>query len=454
MNFRGSGSALRNVLFLAPVVAAAMVVSACSGTSPATPSSASTGTSSSTSSSGAGSTASLAGGSAASFTMTIGDIEPYTGDLGSLGKPMDKADTVAISQLNSAAADAGLKVTFKLVTADTKTDPQGAILAAKKLVSQGASCFTGPPTTPVSIAVLNAVTKPASIPMFPTATAEALRAPTVNDNNTIFRVVPPDNLQAAALVDAVKDRLGGASGKLVSFAYQNQPYGEGLYQAFSKAWTAMGGRLQVTTYNPGLASYQAEAAKIVANSPDAWVFADFPDTFGKVATALLQTGKYDPSRTYVSDALAVSPIPSTIPKAALEGAFAVSAGSPTTTPEVKEFNTLYKNAPGGPESYSLNSNQFDATILCGLAAVAAQSNDPAKLVGKVVGLTNDDSAQPYTFLKLADAMKALVSGQSIRYVGASGPIHFGPDGDTTSGLYDLATFKGDELPLVRQITVG
>lgn len=454
MNFRGSSSVLRGALFTVPAVVAAMVVSACSGASTATTSSASTSISSSNSSSGTASAGSATGASTASFTMTIGDVEPYTGDLGSLGTPMDKADTVAISQLNSAASDAGLKITFKLVTADTKTDPQGAILAAKKLVSQGATCFTGPPTTPVSIAVLNAVTKPASIPMFPTATAEALRAPTVDDNNTIFRVVPPDNLQAAALVDAVKDRLGGASGKLVSFAYQNQPYGEGLYQAFSKAWTAMGGRLQVTTYNSGLASYQAEAAKIVANNPEAWVFADFPDTFGKVATALLQTGKYDPTRTYVSDALAVSPIPNTIPKAALEGAFAVSAGSPTTTPEVKEFNTLYKNAPGGPESYSLNSNQFDATILCGLAAVAAQSNDPTKLVGKIVGLTNDGSAQSYTFLKLADAMKALVSGQAIRYVGASGPIHFGPDGDTTSGLYDLATFKGDELPLVRQITVG
>ena len=50
----------------------------------------------------------------------------------------------------------------------------------------------------------------------------------IPDEGTIVRTVPPPSLQARALVAAVADELGGASGKLVSTGWRNEPSGEGL----------------------------------------------------------------------------------------------------------------------------------------------------------------------------------------------------------------------------------
>jgi len=387
-------------------------------------------------------------GASLKFTMTIGDVEPYTGDLGALGAPADKAVKLAADELNKAAKDAGLGVTFKVVTADSQTDPQEALSAARQLIDEGATCLTGPDTTPEALAILNGVTKARKITMLPSATAAALRK--TDDGGTIFRTAPPDNLQAQALVTAVEAQLGSAQGKTVSVAYQNTPYGQGLADTFSAAWTKLGGKIQGPLgYDPTLPTYDAEAAKIVANNPDAFVIADFPDTFGKVAAALLRTGAFDPTKLFVSDALAVSPIPSVIPAAALNGAHATNAGSPVGTPQAVAFNTLYTSAPG-PGRSALDDNNFDAGILCGLAAIAAGSNDPAKVNAQMRKISGPNG-KPFTFTALAGAMEALRAGTQIHYIGVSGAIDFDAQGDTSTGTFDLSTWKNGVLVLDRLI---
>jgi len=387
-------------------------------------------------------------GGSLNFTLTIGDVEPFTGDLGALGAPADKAVTLAVDQLNKASKDAGLSVTFKLVSADSQTDPQAALSAARKVIDEGATCLTGPATTPESLAILNGVTKARKITMLPSATAAKLRL--TDDGGTIFRTAPPDNLQAMALVTAVQAQLGSAQGKMVSIGYQNSPYGEGLANTFKDAWTKLGGKIQGPVgYDPTQPSYNSEAAKILANNPDAYVFADFPDTFGKVAAALLRTGKFDPNKLFVSDALAVSPIPSTIPAAALNGAHATNAGSPIGTPQAADFDKLYKSAPG-PGRFALDDNNFDSGILCGLAAIAAGSNDPAAINAQMRKISGP-TGQEFTFTKLGDAMKALRAGTQIHYMGVSGAIDFDAKGDTSTGTFDLSTWKNGQLVLDRKI---
>ena len=85
------------------------------------------------------------------FKLTIGDIEAYTGDLGSLGAPADKAVKLGVQQLNAASKKAGVGASYSLVTADTQTEPQAAISAARQVVGRGATCLTGPLSTPVAL---------------------------------------------------------------------------------------------------------------------------------------------------------------------------------------------------------------------------------------------------------------------------------------------------------------
>ena len=105
---------------------------------------------------------------------------------------------------------------------------------------------------------------------------------------------------------------------------------------------------------------------------------DYPDTYAKLGAALVRTGKFDPSKAFVADALAFSTVPSNIPPQAIEGARGTRGGTPKGTDAYKLFDSLWQKA-GGVEHYSLDANSFDSATLCFLAAAAGKSADPAAI---------------------------------------------------------------------------
>ena len=50
-------------------------------------------------------------------------------------------------------------------------------------------------------------------------------------------------------------------------------------------------------------------------------------------------------------------------------------------------------------------------------------------------------------------MRAARRGETIHYVGVSGPIEFDENGDTSSGLYDVSTWEGNTLEKQSQLDV-
>src|SRR5206468_1951657 len=146
-----------------------------------------------------------------------------------------------------------------------------------------------------------------------------------------------------------------------------------------------------------------------------------------------------------------SSIPSTIPAKALNGSHVTAAGSPSGTPQAKAFNKLYKST-SGPKSGALLPNSFDSAILCGLAAVAAGSSDPAK-IDAAIPKVEAPTGKQFTYLQLPQAMKAAAAGTRIHYVGVSGPINFDARGDTTAALYDVSRWTNGKLVLKQQLNV-
>src|SRR5262249_11794143 len=168
--------------------------------------------------------------------LTIGKLLELTGPLSETAPSQDKAVKLAVAYGNEQAQKAGVPITVTDIGADVQGDPQAALSAARTLGDKGASCLIGPSITPESIAIANGLTIAKKVTIWPTGTSMRLR--TIKDQGTIFRTVPPDSLQALALVAGVADKLGGIQGKLVSIAYRNEPYGEGLSKDFIAAWTA------------------------------------------------------------------------------------------------------------------------------------------------------------------------------------------------------------------------
>jgi branched-chain amino acid transport system substrate-binding protein len=388
------------------------------------------------------------GAKADPINLTIGKLLEVTGPLSETGPSQDKAIKLAVAYANEQAAKAGVPIVAKDIGADVQGDPQAALSAARSLVDQGASCLIGPSITPESIAIANGLTIRKRVTIWPTGTSMRLR--TIKDEGTIFRTVPPDSLQAYALVAAVIDKLGSADGKLVAVIYRNEPYGEGLAKGFAKAWEAKGGKTQgPVVFDPAQATFDSEAGQVVANNPDAYVIIDYPDTYAKLGAALVRTGKFDASKAFVADALSFSTVPSNIPPQATEGMRGTRGGTPMGTDAYKIFDSLWQKA-GGVEHFSLDANSFDSTTLCFLAAAMAKSSDPAAITSHIRDVTSPGAPKFY-LTNLADAIKAVYGGQKIDYIGVAGTFEFAENGDPTVSLFDIFEYQKGKLVVLKQI---
>ena len=177
---------------------------------------------------------------AAPSELTIGVLPELTGPLSESGPAFEKASRLAVDVANKAAAKAGLPMTVKIAVADPQGDPQAALSAARTLIDKGAACLVGPATTPESIAILNGITMQRKITLWPTATSTRLRK--VNDDHTIYRTVPADDLQAKALVMAAIDEAHRQRQEGLGCLSQRTLWrcpGEELQR---QAWQAAGGK--------------------------------------------------------------------------------------------------------------------------------------------------------------------------------------------------------------------
>ena len=386
--------------------------------------------------------------SAGAADLTIGSLPELTGALSDTGPAFDKATKLAVTVANKAAQTAALPWTVKIATADPQGDPQAALSAARTVVDKGASCILGPATTGESIAILNGITMQKKMTLWPLASSERLR--TVKDDGTIFRIVPADAIQTNALMAAMIDGMGSPAGKTLAIAYRNEPYGEGLAKSVSKAWTAAGGKIQGPIgFDPQQASFDSEAGQLVAGAPDTYLIVDYPETYAKLGAALVRTGKFDAKKLFLPDAMSMSTVPANIPAASLEGARGVVAGSPKDSEAFKAFTKLWKDE-GGVDNAAFSTNAFDSAIMCFLASVAANSTEPGAIRDKVRSIVAEGAPQ-FNFTTLPAAIKAAKAGQKIDYVGASGQMRFGPNGDLTTGLFDVFTFAGGKRTILKQV---
>jgi ABC-type branched-subunit amino acid transport system substrate-binding protein len=388
------------------------------------------------------------GGGGGSFDLTIGDSLPLTGDLADFGPAGNKAAKLAVTNINKAIKADGLKQTVTLKTQDNSggTDPQAAVSAARKLVSDGASCIAGAWASSDTIPTAQSVAIPQGVLLISPASTSLDITKLDDPDNLVNRVPPADNLQGPALANFVAGQIG--KGKTVSVAGRNDSYGEGLTKAFIQGWEEQqGGKVtgdSPVLYDPAGSSFDSEAQKIVAGNPDAYVIVDFPDTFPKVGPALVRTGKWDPGKTFVTDGLASGDFAKQYQDIS-DGFRATAPGTPDIGTSSQAFDKLFtSSAPTDVERNTFDGQNFDAVTLCYLAAVAAGSNDGKEMAAKLRDITGPPGKK-YTWQQLPQAVKALQAGEDIDYIGASGDINLDENGDPTVGVYDQLRFSGGEI---------
>jgi branched-chain amino acid transport system substrate-binding protein len=388
------------------------------------------------------------GGGNESFDLVIGDSIPLTGDLSDFGPPGQKASDLAVSEINKAIQQAGVDQTVKVVHEDNETSPQAAVQAARKLVdSDNASCITGAWASADTLPTAQSVAIPDGVlEISPASTSDEITS--LDDDGLVNRTSPPDSFQGPTLANTMDGALGGANGKTVNIGARNDAYGTGLAQTFGDAWKDLGGTVgQQVIYDPEQPSYDSEAGQITSGNPDAIVIIDFPETFAKVGPALQRTGNWDPSKGWFTDGLASGDVPDSVDAQVISGMRGTAPGSPDKGEASTAFDTLYTSSdPKDVDRQTFDTQNFDATILCYLAAVAAGSTDGKDMADQLVDVSAPPGA-PYTWENLSEAVKALQNGDDIDYQGASGAIDMDAAGDATAGVYDIYTFKGSTLTL-------
>jgi branched-chain amino acid transport system substrate-binding protein len=388
------------------------------------------------------------GGTAPTFDLKIGDIMSLTGDLGTYGPPIENGAQAAIQVINDALAEAGVTTVTVEITAteDDQTDAKAGTEAATKLVqTDGVDVIIGPLASTVTLAAAQAVMIPQQVvTISPSSSASNLS--NVQDNGYLWRTAPADGAQAHFLVDLMSEEFGADA--TVNVGVRNDDYGTGFESDFSEAWEAGGGTIGAKVeWNPDAPTFDTEAGDLVAGSPDAWLIVDFPETFAKVGPALVRTGEWDPTRTFVTDGLRDTSLPGSAGDEATEGLFGTS---PTTAsnPAAKGFDGVFAaTAPNGVKRGTYDVNAFDAVIVAFLAALKAGTADSSVWKDQLADVSGPGGTQ-YAYRDLAQAITDVINGQDIDYEGASGPINFDANGDPT-GLYDEWTFEGGEIKVLQ-----
>jgi branched-chain amino acid transport system substrate-binding protein len=401
-----------------------------------------------------GSSATAAG---CSFTLRIGDVLPFTGDLAAYGANLDRAVKVAVGLQNAAlkADGLGASVQVKLVgSEDGQTQAQASVEAATKLVkSDHANVLIGEMASSATIPMAQTVSiKDHVVQISPTSSAPEIS--NIKDNGYLWRTYPSDTLQGNVLAQAVLDAFG--AGATVNLGARNDAFGTALEQLFKARFQKLGGKVgKEVLWNPAQANFDSEAQQLVSGDPAGWVIIDFPETFQKFAPSLVRTGKWDAAKTFMTEALRNTTVLDAIgtPVIGLRGTAASAAGGPAGA----AFAAYWKAHVKGAKPYTgFEGTALDAANVAFLAALRACSASPAKIKAKLIPVSGPPGTK-VTFTQLARAIKLIRAGKEVDYEGAFSPVDFDAKGDISSAVFEIwkysapgkidtlktVTFRGD-----------
>ena len=371
-------------------------------------------------------------------TLSIGGLLPQTGDLSFLGPPEEAGAALAVSDVNAAGGVLGQSIVF--TPGDSgDTDPDIANPTVDSHLAAGADAILGAASSGVSLNVIDKITGDCKIQFSPANTSPEFTE--YDDDDLYFRTAPSDVLQGQVLADLMIED-GVASAALLA---RQDSYGEGLLNYTMTPFEEQGGEVVLDqVYDPEAQSFEAEVDAVVSEDADALVMIGF-DESSRILSSLFEQGfTPDQKKIYLVDgnignALGedftepgtLVGIKGTLPSAELTGDF--RSRLLATDPSLVDF------------SYSAET--YDAVVIMALAAIAADTDDPAAVAAQINGITRDGEACE-TF---ADCAALLADGTDIDYNGPSGPQEFSQPGEPTAASFAIMAY-GDDNQIDESLT--
>ena len=328
-------------------------------------------------------------GAGLSGAVKAGHLVPQTGDLADGGSAVSASAELAVSDFNERLAATGQGWRLELVAADTATDPDAALEAAKSLHSAGITAMVGPIASANAKAIKGYADDNGLIVVSCCSTAPELAI----SGDSLYRMTPDDSNEGVALAALLEyhgiDRAVPA--------WRGDTWGDGLagaWKAASGGTAAEGVRYEPGSLDPGsvareLASQVGEASGSVGSGNAAVMVFGFSET-ADIVRASTQYPELGQVRWY--------------------GAGVVNSAPQFSPPEIDEFLVSVKFTTPGAKAVPSEARQsvqerlsgelgqtagrtfvhasYDAVWLLGLSMLEAGSSDGADLRKVISGVAD------------------------------------------------------------------
>ena len=286
-------------------------------------------------------TASLGG--PAQADVLIGMAGPITGKDGWFGAQFQRGAELAVADLNAAGGVLGQQV--ELTTADDFCDPEQAVAAARKLVSDGVIFVVGHYCSGASIPA-SEVYEAAGVLLISPGSSNPMLTDLGRAN--VFRVINRDDANGALIGNYLADHW---SGKKIAILHDDTAYGKRAAEEVKKSLNGRGVTEAIyQAYVPGKVNYGAEIDQLQA--------ADIAVAFiGGYHTEIALIARHARDRDYPVQLIAANSMGTEefalIAGEATEGMLYTDPPDPLRRPEAAPVVERFRASGYEPEGYTL-----------------------------------------------------------------------------------------------------
>ena len=378
--------------------------------------------------------------------VKVGQIAPMTGSAAEFGPFYRDGARLAINQINAAAKEVfGQEIISQHILEDTNTLPTPAIESARKLVeADGVPAIIGAWSSGVTVATSTSVSIPNGVLQISNGSTSPLISVLPEDaqSDLLFRTTSSDALQGVVAAQlAAGEIMDDYSNKTASTIFVNNPYGQGLSNAFARSFQLRGGTVHAQVPHPEEVqpTYKSQLAVALKDDPDILVCCSYP---GHTATFLKEARDvFGFTNWQFVDGNKSEKVLNAVGAGDLAGKMGTAPGSDPSLPAYQNFEDAFKSAYDHDRIVPFTNSAYDAGAAIGLAVARAIAEGASELDGRTIRdnlrpVANPDGARidggkPENFAK---AMEMLRNGESINYSGAAGACDFDDNGDVKTPI--------------------
>jgi ABC-type branched-subunit amino acid transport system substrate-binding protein len=402
--------------------------------------------------------------------IPVGQIVPFTGSAAEYGKYYRDAAQLAFDQINVAAKEAfGGPIIGQHITADSNTLPTPAIAAARKMVeADSVPAIIAAWSSGVTVAIATSVTIPAGVLQIANGATSPLISvlPENAKAGLLFRTSPSDLLQGIVAAEL-------ASGKIVpdykftkvSTVYINNPYGQGLSNAFAAAFEKRGGKVLAQVPHPEEVqpTYKSQIQAALEGKPELIIAVTYPAQTAEIIKEARDIFNF--TNFQFTDANRADEVLKAVGGKTLAGKLGTVPSADPNSETYKNFSSDFMKKYNYDHVPPFTATTYDAAMVIGLAMAKAVAD--GKKAGEITGHVLAQNIRPVsnppgekfnggTQEGITAGMKLIAAHKDTNYIGASAPVDFDKHGDvktpyavwkwTETGTEDVKIVPATDIP--------